>query len=274
MLDSELEELKASFQERTNVSVCRWATSYNFGPPVGVDGFEAKWDEFVDDIHERLRFIPPSEYQSPTQQLKMSILEQERIRLAKLQHEEDERNAKLLEAERRAEVQTEEGRKQARVQEEERLRRAKEKSQKMENAAKTDPVLALMIKHEVETREIFEGAWMNKKYSSEMSYRKRFVWVDEETKRFYWAKAANKSDPKNKFISLADDVAVNGVLCNKSKWNIIAKKGTSAKSIDLEVTGMANNADAAADWAEVAASLALFESTDSTSSVSSGTAGR
>ena len=267
--DEEIEDTRHFFQDRVKFDVCTWADSRNFGRPVGVNGFESKWDEFVDEVHEQLRFMPPPEYQSPTQKVKFSVLEQERARMAKIQHEEDERQAILLEAERRALVQTEEGRREARAKEEERMRKAKEKAQLMEESSKSDPVLALMIKYEVETREIFEGAWMNKKFSSEMTYRKRFVWIDEETRRLYWAKTASKSDPKNKFISLADDLAENGILCNNSKWNIVAKKGSSAKSIDLEVIGMKNNTEAAGDWAEVAATLALRDMTPTDSTQSS-----
>jgi hypothetical protein len=43
--------------------VTEWAVKYNFGPPVGINGFESKWDEYVDQLHDKLGFMPPAEYQ-------------------------------------------------------------------------------------------------------------------------------------------------------------------------------------------------------------------
>ena len=128
------------------------------------------------------------------------------------------------------------------------------KAKAVENASKTDPVLALTIKYDIESREVFEGSWMNKKFGDEMYFRKRFVWVDEETKRLYWSKSGDKTDHKNKFLSLVDDIASDGIKINQSKLSIRHKASTS-KSIDIEVTKAKNNVTVASDLAEVVGAL-------------------
>ena len=72
-------------------------------------------------------------------------------------------------------------------------------------------------------------------------------------RRFYWSKEGGQNDPKKKYISLADQVAENGVTCTGNRWSITSSNG---KRIDLEIKNTSNDETVAADWAEVAGALA------------------
>lgn len=41
------------------------------------------------------------------------------------------------------------------------------------------------------------GSWQQKKLGTESSYKKRFIWIDYDTKSIYWAKKDNKADSKS-----------------------------------------------------------------------------
>ena len=72
--------------------------------------------------------------------------------------------------------------------------------------------------------------------------------------RFYWSKEKGQNDPKKKYVSLADEVAENGVTCTRNRWSIMS---TNGKRIDLEIKGSQNDdAALAAEWAQVAGALA------------------
>jgi len=116
-----------------------------------------------------------------------------------------------------------------------------------------DPIQAAMQRYGVQLREIFEGKWMKKKFASEFTSRSRFVWIDDETKSFYWSKSEGRDRNNAKGINLATEVALNGVSAKKAQWHIRSKDGASSKSVDMT----AENDTIAAAWAKVALMINL-----------------
>ena len=246
--EEDIDRCKEYFTSRGGLNVCGWAIDNDFGLPIGVNGFITEWDECVDDIHEQLKYMPPPEYQSPRQREK-ELLRQ------RLVQEEQRRQMAQLEAERLSmeisEVSTLESRAVYRRQAEEAEKRAEE----IKAAAKHDPILSLMLRFDVETREIFEGTWMHKKFHDEKMYRKRFCWIDVETRRFYWSKVESQSDPKKKYMSLVDEVAEDGITLYGNRWSIAHSSQSKGRGLDLELLQKDNAVTRAADWAEVAGAL-------------------
>ena len=79
----------------------------------------------------------------------------------------------------------------------------------LEDAAKAGQSLSTAIhptlKYGIDTKAVFDGCTVNKRFSSEMINQKRFVWIDDAMKRFYWSKTSAK-DSAAKFLSIAEDV--------------------------------------------------------------------
>lgn len=100
---------------------------------------------------------------------------------------------------------------------------------------------------EVDTKSIFDGAFLNKKYGNEMLHRSRFCWVDHNLKRFFWSKTEGKMDPKKKSLSLIDDIALDGISCSKNKISLLHVSQKVEESINLELS----DDSAAADWLKV-----------------------
>ena len=74
-------------------------------------------------------------------------------------------------------------------------------------SARVDPKVSFMNRFGIETKSVFEGITMNKRFSSELINQKRFVWIDPEQKKLFWSKTKTKENsPKS--ISLVDDVRV------------------------------------------------------------------
>ena len=174
---------KQYFEARGGLRTCEWAEKCNLGVPIGVNVFISKWDESVDDIHDKGGIMPTAEYQSPKQMVKFALLEQERIRISKLKAEEEERALFQRELERKAAIDAELQQQQALEEVQQKAEKAQEKAKQVEAAAVNDPILGLMIKYDIETKSVFEGCWMKKKFSDDLMYKKRFCWIDEETKR-------------------------------------------------------------------------------------------
>ena len=127
--------------------------------------------------------MPTAEYQSPKQMVKFALLEQERLRISKLKVEEEERLAVQREIKRKATADAELQRRQSLEETQQKVERAHEKAKEIEAAAVHDPILGLLVKYDIETRSVFEGCWLKKKFSKEFMYKNRFCWIDEETKR-------------------------------------------------------------------------------------------
>lgn len=255
MLSGDIEDSRVSFEGRTGFCMCEWALRKGFGKPIGVNFFESTWSKHCDAVHEKLGYMPPPEYRSEAQQIKFANLEQERVLLAANQARQDLTMQAKKEQERRELADAEQLRLDQALEAQQQLERAQAKAKSMEQAALTDPILALCIKHDIETRAVFQGAWIHKKFNSETFYSKRFCWIDESTRRFYWSKTEGKNDPKRKFISFSDEVAENGISLNKNKWNITHLSMERKKGIDLEIVGTENDLAQASDWAEVAGAL-------------------
>jgi phosphatidylethanolamine-binding protein len=60
----------------------------------------------------------------------------------------------------------------------------------------------------VATKSIFDGATLKKRFASEMMFKKRFVWLNPDTKRLYWAKSEN-TRATSKSIHIVDDVSIH-----------------------------------------------------------------
>ena len=152
-----IDTTKQYFEARGGLCTCEWASKKNYGVPVGINGFVTKWDESVDDMHEKIGYMPPAEYQSPRQMSKYALLEQERVRLAKLKVEEEEQLLAQKEKERKATSSIEESRREIILETINLNHKAQEKAKAMKTAAAHDPILSLMIEYDIETRAVFEG---------------------------------------------------------------------------------------------------------------------
>ena len=94
---------------------------------------------------------------------------------------------------------------------------------------------------------------MKKKFASEFTSRYRFVWIDDESKTFYWSKIQSRDPSHAKGINLATEVALSGVSARKAQWHIRSKDGASSKSVYMT----AENNIIAAAWAKVALMINL-----------------
>jgi len=161
-------EAEAYFKQRGGLQVCNWAQEQGFQLPVGINGFQAKWSPFCDEVHKSIGFLPPSEYRSPGQ-----IGWLERLELEKKLHDTE------LAAEERA-----------KRQESVRLKAAKE-AELYEPGA---DVGVLLAGFNIKCKEVFEGIMAKKKFSSNYSKRNRLIWIDVSEGRFFWSKTKDKSN--------------------------------------------------------------------------------
>ena len=92
---------------------------------------------------------------------------------------------------------------------------------------------SLLSKYRVTTSEIFTGSWVNKKFTSEMMFRKRFVWIDQENSRLYWSKVGKRDDPNKKCIDLVIEL---GDLKVKPTGFVCLTKELGGKSIEIQIT--------------------------------------
>ena len=83
---TEVSNLVDYFVRRGGFTIVRWAAKMGYDFPVGVEGFHSQWDEYVDELHNQMRFMPPPQYRSPSQvqaMNKFSAIDQ------KMKHEQD-----------------------------------------------------------------------------------------------------------------------------------------------------------------------------------------
>ncbi len=59
---SHVSKLKEYFVRRGGFTLERWAENMGFGKPIGVEAFQSKWDEYVDELHNEMHFMPPVQY--------------------------------------------------------------------------------------------------------------------------------------------------------------------------------------------------------------------
>lgn len=87
---TEVNNLFDYFVRRGGFTLSRWAAKMGYSYPVGVQGFRAQWDSYVDILHNEMRFMPPMQYRSPSQtkaMLEFSSMEQN------VKYEQDYRSA-------------------------------------------------------------------------------------------------------------------------------------------------------------------------------------
>ena len=178
----ELEEAELHFSQRGGLQACVWASQQGFAYPLGINGFSSEWSDYCDQVHKEINFMPSADHRSPNQQLQYEAEEAEKKRI------EESRKKQLKDAEIEAE-------------------RLNQSAAALSLASQSDPILSFLSKYEITTREIFEGSWVNKKFSSEMMSRKRFVWIDCVQKRLYWSKVEGKEDPKVKSLDLSTEIS-------------------------------------------------------------------
>ena len=56
------------FKGRGGLRAHSWAKANNLGLVVDAKVFESVWDASVDELHAKINFVPPPQYQSPLQQ--------------------------------------------------------------------------------------------------------------------------------------------------------------------------------------------------------------
>ena len=67
------------FVRRGGFTLVRWAAKMGYSYPIAVEGFHSQWDEYVDELHNDMRFMPPAPYRSPSQEKAMrefTVMEQ------------------------------------------------------------------------------------------------------------------------------------------------------------------------------------------------------
>lgn len=81
----------------------------------------------------------------------------------------------------------------------------------LERAAKAGEapsvVLHSIYKFGIDTKAVFDGCVVNKKFGNEIINQKRYVWIDDPSKKLFWSKTNDKSEA-SKSISLCDDVRI------------------------------------------------------------------
>ena len=193
-----------------------WAANEGFGLPIGVNGFSSEYSAHCDDVHREINFTPTAEFRSPAQQL---------------QWEQDAAERKRVKALRDEETKQEEIR---RLFEEEEMKRLSADAAALAIAAQSDPFVLYLAKYAIGSRSVFEGLWVNKKFTSEMLYRKRYVWIDFDSKRLYWSKIEGREDPNRKSIDLANDVSEIKVNTNNFGF-VVMQKELNGRSIAIQV---------------------------------------
>ena len=252
---------EGKYRYRGKVDIREWARE--FGDPIGINGFVSGWTPFIDDLHDSLKFLPPEEYRSPLQQEKFAKEEAEREFWKQRRLEESLKAQADAEANKKKLIEVRESLENKAANEVINKRLSLDVKMQFENqllavqrASNDDPTLAALIKYDIETRDIFDGVWMFKKFSYEWSYRKRFCWIDEASNCFFWSRTEGKLDPKRKYVNLLNDVNVNGIRSlGGARWKIKAKSGSGTKSLCLEVIGYPDNVSVASEWIEVAGYL-------------------
>lgn len=68
--EEQIEAFKSTFECRSPILASKWANEQGMAVPVSFNLFTSEWSESVDVMHENMGFLPPSEFQSPSQQLK------------------------------------------------------------------------------------------------------------------------------------------------------------------------------------------------------------
>ena len=205
---AKIEDAKSYFSARGGLSCCQWASDSGLGLPIGFDGFTSAWSPFVDEIHERVGFLPPAEFQSPNQKIKAA-------------------QDKLL-----------------------------VKQAEVVGFTSGDDVHPA-YKYGIETKTVFDGATVNKKFSSELINQKRFVWIDDAKQRLFWSKSNAKTD-SSKSISLVDEVTAIDLKRNKLTFT---HKAGKKESVEIEIIGTINDSQQAEDWHKVA--ISIFQSSQS-----------
>lgn len=65
---SDISEIRSYFAGNSRITkTCSWAASKGMGTPVAAFTFRAQWSPAVDEFHCAAGFIPPEEFQSPSQ---------------------------------------------------------------------------------------------------------------------------------------------------------------------------------------------------------------
>ena len=117
------------------------------------------------------------------------------------------------------------------------------------SSAADDPINLSFKKFNIESVEVCSGLWVNKKLTNEILYRKRYVWIDERSNRFYWAKTDNKSDGNNKFVDLNSDILEILVDQNNSAFTCVHK--IKKQSICIQITNKSTNKPIFQDFVKV-----------------------
>lgn len=80
-----LNEIVELFSKREGFNFMKWVRLMDFVVPASINGFYAGWEEYCDDLHEKLQYTPPESFRSPTQEVKIiRNQEKQRIETAKL----------------------------------------------------------------------------------------------------------------------------------------------------------------------------------------------
>ena len=208
MSPDEIVEAEAYFQKRGGVQVCQWAEEQGFGLPIGVNGFQAKWAPFSDEVHKLIGFMPPPEHRSPGQ-----IGWLERLSMEK----------RLKETELKAGER-------AKLEEIERQREAAENDDITKLFQPDADVERLMTGFKVRSREVFEGVWVKKKFTNNYTTSRRFVWIDVFNQKFWWKKNEGKDDGKDaKYIDIKQDAYKIKITDDNSGFEMTMNDGRGLK---------------------------------------------
>lgn len=108
-----------------------------------------------------------------------------------------------------------------------------------------------MSRFGVETKTVFGGAMINKRFSSELINQKRFVWLDPDQKKLFWSKTHSK-DNSPKSIDLATDVTEINIKNNNLTY---VHRSGKKQSVEIEIIGTLNDRKQAEDWYKVSMSI-------------------
>lgn len=77
----QLSEIVELFNQRDGFAFQKWIKRMGFvSGPAAINGFYAGWEEYCDVIHEKIGYVPPEQYRSPTQESRVQR-EEDRRRL-------------------------------------------------------------------------------------------------------------------------------------------------------------------------------------------------
>ena len=213
---ADIADMKGYFDEKGRITkTCAWAAERGMGSPVSSFTFRCQWSPAIDEIHAAAGFTPPPEFQSPSQKAAVAAA------------------AASAAAAATAEVIS-----------------SMEKASVDEAPALPHPAVGGLPP--IKTSEVYEGAFVNKKYGNEMLHRSRFCWIDPGTRSFFWSKTAGKTDPKKKSLNLKADLMPDGISITKNRIVMLHHSGKPEENIHLEITGTADDSAAAADWYAIA----------------------